>query len=100
MQEDFTPDSPFEGLTFWQWLKVILQTRARTLKQCDEVTDLLMRGAARTCEEREGQKALNIELSRLVLIQNSALIATLKELPQGKARSTVIRAINTSKAKI
>lgn len=36
-------EKPFEGLGLIGWIKLIFQTRARTIKQCDNVVDMLLR---------------------------------------------------------
>lgn len=70
---EYNPDQPFEGLTFVGWLKVIFQTRAATIRQCDIVVDTLVRNNDLLNGELQKMTALQIRFTQLVQVQRSAL---------------------------
>ena len=42
-QRELNPDKLFEGLGLVGWFRLVFQSRARTIKQCDMVVDMLVR---------------------------------------------------------
>lgn len=74
-EKDYSPDQPFEGLGFIKWMKLIFQTRARTLKQADNVLALMMNKNAELATNNEFNYQTSVKLAQLTLKQNAALIA-------------------------
>lgn len=95
-KKQYDPYDPFDGLTTWEWVKTIFRTRASTLKQSDATINMLMQSALAEGEKTNQLRELNTKLSKLVLIQNHALIGVLRELPDGDVKAMVMSAINTA----
>lgn len=87
----------FEGLTFSQWVKLLLRTRAQTLHQCDNVIGMLTRANLEATKQSEAAKESSTLYASLLIIQQEALHVALKELPQdSKAYSLVRSAIRSA----
>lgn len=66
-------ENAFSGLTPWGWIKLVFKTRARTIKQCDNVTHEMFVKMMQACASAEANKNLVGRLAFLVTTQAEAL---------------------------
>lgn len=71
----YDEDQPFEGLGVRGWLKLVFQTRARTLKQSDKVTDMLLQQNAVLAQEANALRKAMSPMAKITVAQNEALAA-------------------------
>lgn len=74
-ENEYHEDQPFEGLGVRGWLKLIFQTRARTLKQSDRVTDMMLAQNAQLAQEANALRKAMSPMAKITVSQNDALAA-------------------------
>lgn len=77
MENKQNSDEAFEGLGVIGWIKLVLRTRAQTIKQCDQTIDRLFTKLNESVGEANHLRSVTARLGALVVQQHEALEAVL-----------------------